>query len=92
MFLYVAIPAYPKDARVFRPVSGSIMNYRPPTGRGVYDVTFDYDTGRVRAIHILKSTGSSRLDGCAIAGLKIWKVRPHTVRTVRVPITFKVNV
>ena len=58
------------------------------TGTGMFELRFDYDTGRLKAIDIVQSTGSRLLDHDAIAGLKEWKAKPHTVRVMRIPITF----
>jgi TonB family protein len=54
----------------------------------MFELRFDYDTGRLKAIDIVQSTGSRLLDHDAIAGLKEWKAKPHTVRVMRIPITF----
>ena len=70
-------PDYPYEARL-----------KHITGSGVFDLTFDYDTGRLREIHITTSTGHWILDKAAIAMFKDWQAKPHTVRKIRVPITF----
>jgi TonB family protein len=60
------------------------------SGTGIFELRFDYETGRLKAIDIVQSTGSRVLDHDAIAGLKEWKAKPHTVRVMRIPITFTI--
>jgi TonB family protein len=59
------------------------------TGTGLFELRFDYETGRLKAIDIVQSTGSRVLDHDAIKGLKEWKAKPHTIRVMRIPIKFK---
>jgi TonB family protein len=61
------------------------------TGRGVFDLKFDYDTGRLREIHIATSTGHLILDSSVITTLKQWQAKPHSLRTIRVPIMFVIS-
>jgi len=60
-------------------------------GRGVFELKFDYDTGHLREVHVLKSTGTPMLDGYAIGALKLWKAKPHAVHAVLVPVAFKIG-
>ena len=55
------------------------------SGFGVFDLKFDYETGHLREIQIVKSTGHSMLDGRAISALKLWKAKPRSIHTLRVP-------
>ena len=77
LLLFAARPSYPYEARKAR-LSGS----------GIFDLKFDYETGHLREIHIVKSTGQSMLDGHAIGALKLWKAKPRSIHTLRIPITF----
>lgn len=61
------------------------------TGSGMFELRFDYDTGRLKAIDIVQSTGSRLLDHDAIDGLKEWRAKPHTIRVMRIPITFTIR-
>ncbi len=72
-------PAYPEAAkRMFW------------TGRGVFELTFDYESGRLRQVHVVKSTGHGILDASAIAALKMWKAKPRSIHKLRpLPIEFK---
>jgi TonB family protein len=73
-------PEYPLGARLKR-----------LTGRGVFELRFDYETGRLREIHIATSTGHLILDRSVINTLKEWQAKPHSLRTIRVPITFLIR-
>ncbi len=88
LLLVTIRPTYP-DAREFRPIPGSIYASHPVMGKGVFDLSFDFETGRLRGINILKTTGNSRLDGRAIAALKMWKAKPRSVHTLHVPVDFR---
>ncbi len=59
------------------------------TGGGLFELRFDYETGRLKAIDIVVSTGSQILDHDAVNGLKEWKAKPHTVRVMRIGISFR---
>lgn len=75
---YAVKPEYSDEARRLR-VSGS----------GLFELRFEYETGRLKGIHIVVSTGSRVLDHDAIAGLKEWKAKPRSVRSMRIGITFR---
>jgi TonB family protein len=70
-------PDYPYEARKQR-----------LTGSGIFELKFDYDSGQLREIHVVESTGYQMLDSLAIAALKLWKAKPHSVHSIRLPITF----
>ena len=65
------------------------VSARGASGFGLFELRFDYETGQLKGIDIVKSTGTQLLDHNAIAMLKEWKAKPHTVRIMRVPITFE---
>jgi TonB family protein len=73
-------PEYPLNARIYR-----------ITGKGVFELRFDYDTGQMREIHIVKSTGHRSLDASVIATFKKWQAKPHSLRAIRVPIDFTIS-
>jgi hypothetical protein len=58
------------------------------TGKGLFLLDFDYETGRVTDVHVLQSTGNPTLDATSIRTFKKWKAKPHTYRHVKVPITY----
>lgn len=61
---------------------------RSLTGSGVFEMKFDYESGRLREVHVVQSTGHPVLDAHTIAALKLWKAKPRSVHTLRLPITF----
>ncbi len=76
--LLVAVrPDYPYEARRQR-----------LTGSGIFELKFDYESGHLREVHVVQSTGQRMLDGHAIGALKLWKAKPHSIHTLRMPITF----
>jgi periplasmic protein TonB len=58
-------------------------------GRGVFHLTIDSQTGRVRDVTVKQSTGHSTLDAAAVAALKQWRFRPGSWRQLDIPVTFK---
>ena len=82
LLLTAAIPKYP-EIYEWKP-SG-----HPLIDDGIFDLRFDYESGRLREIHVVKSTGNSKLDGRAIRAFKVWKAKPRSIDTLRVPITFQ---
>ena len=70
-------PEYPEEAKRKR-ISGA----------GVFQVKFDYDTGHLREVHIVRSTGQPALDQACITALKQWQAKPHSLHTITVPMAF----
>jgi|SRR5206468_12547872 len=70
-------PEYPVNART-----------KHITGRGVFDVTVRADTGAVKQVKILQSTGSKLLDDAAVKALSSWRARPGMVSHIQVPVNF----
>jgi TonB family protein len=77
MLRYAVKPKYSREALQTR-----------VTGTGLFELRFDYETGRLKAIDIVQSTGSRVLDHDAVNGLKEWKAKPHFIRVMRIVITF----
>ena len=61
------------------------------TGKGLFLIDFDYETGRVTDVHVLQSTGNPTLDATSIRTFKKWKAKPHTYRHVKVPIRYSLK-
>ena len=57
-------------------------------GSGIFELRFDQKTGAVRDVRTLKSTGHAVLDRSATRALKLWRVKPHSLKAIKVPITF----
>jgi TonB family protein len=77
LLVFAAKPSYPYEAYRMR-----------VSGEGIFDLKFDYETGHLREIHVVKSTGNNFLDGHSIGALKLWKAKPRSIHTLRVPIGF----
>lgn len=60
-------------------------------GRGLYQVNFDPQSGLVREVTVLHSTGFALLDEAAIDSLHKWRIKPHTSKTIRVPVNFSIE-
>jgi protein TonB len=73
-------PQYPVEAR---------RNHI--TGKGIFHLNVSYETGDVTSVEILTSTGHRILDDAAVATLKRWKFRPHSLIGMKIPITFSIS-
>jgi hypothetical protein len=82
LLVTAALPKYPEIYQ-WQPAGETLID------DGIFDLRFDYETGRLREIHVVKSTGNSKLDARAILAFKVWKAKPRSIHTLRVPITFK---
>ncbi len=71
-----AWPIYPYEARRAR-----------STGSGIFRMYIEPD-GHVRAVGVMKSTGSKFLDLAAAGGLYRWHAIPGKRREVDMPVTF----
>lgn len=79
MFPTKALPLYPYEARRSR-----------TTGSGLFRMYIEPD-GRVRAVGVMKSTGSKVLDLAAAGGLYRWRAFPGKRREVDMPVTFSMS-
>jgi outer membrane biosynthesis protein TonB len=80
LLLVAAIPRYPYLAR---------SHWHG--GTGLFELTFDYETGHLREIHVVKSFGDRYLDGYSIGALKVWKAKPRSIHRLCVPIKFELS-
>jgi TonB family protein len=73
-------PDYPRSDR---------MRYHQ--GIGLFRLTLDLKTGAVSRVTILRSTGFSTLDSCAVAAFRhsLWK--PGKWREINIPVTFQMS-
>jgi TonB family protein len=51
-------------------------------------MNIDFNTGKVRSVTILRSTGSYGLDKEAVFALRQWRFKPGKLTRVEMPITF----
>ncbi len=77
LLLFHPRPDYPDEAR-----------RRGIVGMADFELTFDYETGHLREVHLAKSSGSPLLDAAAIAALKQWKAKPRSIHRLLVPLGF----
>ena len=76
LFVKPPRPIYPYEAR-----------RRRTTGSGLFRMYVNPD-GRVRAVGVMKSTGSQTLDAAAAGGLYRARLKPGRNREVDIPVTF----
>jgi len=86
LLVAAAIPKWPE---VYQRKPAPLSGPAGIVGDGIFDLRFDYESGVLREIHVVKSTDNSKLDSYTIAALKVWKAKPRSIHTLRVPITFK---
>jgi TonB family protein len=60
-------------------------------GNGLFRTTLNVNTGSVTDVAVLKSTGFSMLDSCAIRALRKWRWKPGRWKEIDVPIAFEVR-
>jgi hypothetical protein len=58
-------------------------------GSGVFDVKFDFESGHLREVHIVKPFAEAMLQVSAISALKQWQAKPQSIHALRVLITFR---
>jgi periplasmic protein TonB len=58
-------------------------------GRGVFHITVDRQSGRVRKVAVKQSTGHRTLDAAAVAALSRWRFRPGSWQELDVPVNFR---
>ena len=80
LLLVAAKPRYPQgsEARMFR------RRYT-----GLFELKFDYESGHLREVHVVKSTGDRGLDGHTIGAMKVWQAKPRSIHSLLVPVDFK---
>jgi hypothetical protein len=91
LLLVARAPHYPEVIE-WRPgpATRSAGDFRRPTGTGIFDLRFDYETGHLREVRVVQSTGNRDLDIYSIEALKLWKAKPRALHILRVPITFRI--
>jgi outer membrane biosynthesis protein TonB len=70
-------PQYSYEARALR-----------KRGSGVFDLRFDYETGHLQEIHIVRPLPDPLLRNAAIDALKQWHAKPRSIHVLRLPVTF----
>lgn len=75
--LYSPYPKYPLSVR-----------WEYPSGRGLFQLQIDQQSGLVSSVHVVRTMGDNRVDAATIATLRQWRFRPHTLKQLVVPIEF----
>jgi len=60
-------------------------------GRGIIRLMLDLKTGVVTKATIIKSTGFTILDACAVAAFQRWRWKPGKWKEIDLPITFQLG-
>jgi protein TonB len=71
--------AYPEEAQK-----------KKMSGSGVYELLID-KAGKIKAVAIVKSSGSGVLDNAAVTAFKRWRFKPGVFQSVRIPVSWSVN-
>ena len=83
---------YPKAAAIYAPRPSvperALREFWSGSGLFLFNVRPD---GTVSRVDVLRSTGHNELDAAVVAAFSKWRFRPHTVRKVRIPVTFTGN-
>ena len=65
------------------------MRSKHVEGKGVFELFFDYDSGNMREVRVVISTGSQMLDAAALSTFRKWKAKPHAVKApILMPVAF----
>ena len=75
LLLTAAIPKYPGGYE-WKPDPRGGPSGHSLMGDGIFDLRFDYESGLLREIHVVKSTDNTKLDTYAIGALKVWTATP----------------
>ena len=57
-------------------------------GTGVFDLRFDYETGHLREIHVVRALPDQSMQKAAIDALKQWQAKPRSIHVLRLPVIF----
>jgi TonB family protein len=65
------------------------MRSKHVEGKGIFELFFDYDSGNLREVRVIKSTGAQALDAAALSAFRKWKAKPHAVKAaILMPVAF----
>jgi len=73
-------PTYPFSERLHR-----------HQGYGIIRLTLDLKTGTVMQASVVKSTGFSTLNDCALSALRQWRWRPARWKEINLPVQFQLS-
>jgi len=81
--LVAPTPSYPSYSETRNP------GERQRSYTGLFELKFNYESGHLREVHVVKSTGDQVMDAHAIGTLKLWQAKPRTIHNLLVPIKFR---
>jgi len=61
---------------------------RHRAGSGVFDLSFDYETGHLREIHVVRALPDPIMQKATIDALKQWQAKPRSIHVLRLPVKF----
>lgn len=76
-FVFTVSPKYPEELQ-----SAGVK------GDGIFKMQFDYESGRVTNVSIVRGTGNELLNRNAIVALKQWRAKPRRFHSAQIPISF----
>lgn len=79
-------PQYPYEAPLAR---DPVVWTRDLRGDGLYRLDVELNTGRIRQVTIIKSTGSAKLDNASTSAFKRWVFKPATWKEIIMPTTVR---
>ena len=82
LLLVAAKPRYPDEAEVEHGV-------RRRSYEGIFELKFNYETGHLREVHVIKSSGNQAVDAHLIGAMKVWQAKPRSIHNLIVPVTLK---
>ena len=77
LLLKAVRPEYPYGAR-----------RRLIEGTGVFELRFDYETGHLREIHVVRALPDPIMQKATIDALKQWQAKPRSIHVLRFGVTF----
>ena len=85
----IVLPAKLQNVRhQVRPVYPWIARYNRMEGAGTFRLDLDPQTGTVRKVTPIESTGHQVLDDAATRAFRKWRFVPGVIRTVKIPVRF----
>jgi len=82
LLLVAALPEYPNEIEAQPGV-----RHRRYTCE--FELKFDYESGHLREVHVVKGTGDQAVDAHAIGAMKVWQAKPRSIHNLLVAVTLK---
>jgi hypothetical protein len=82
LLLVAALPEYPSEIE-----AGPGVRHRRYTC--LFELKFDYESGHLREVHVVKSSGDQAVDAHMIGAMKVWQAKPRSIHNLLVAPTLK---